>query len=113
MGQVIKLNTQKDSFNSQIAELVNLCNEDLGAINGVILQKLESNVPLIHEIASYLILSGGKRLRPLLTSCSYRLFGKKEKNRVNHIGLAAAVEFIHAATLLHDDVIDESKKKKR
>jgi len=112
MGQVIKLNTQKDSFNSQIAELVNLCNEDLGEINGVILKKLESNVPLIHEIASYLILSGGKRLRPLLTSCSYGLFNKKEKNGLNHIGLAAAVEFIHAATLLHDDVIDESKKRR-
>ena len=112
MGQVIKLNTQKNNFNTQIAELINLCSEDLGAINSVILQKLESNVPLIHEIASYLILSGGKRLRPLLTSCSYRLFEKNAKNGVNHIGLAAAVEFIHAATLLHDDVIDESKKRR-
>ena len=65
MGQVVKLNTQKDNFNIQIAELVNLCNEDLEAINSIILQKLESNVPLIHEITSYLILSGGKRLRPL------------------------------------------------
>ena len=112
MGQVIKLNTQKNNFNTQIAELINLCSEDLGAINSVILQKLESNVPLIHEIASYLILSGGKRLRPLLTSCSYRLFEKNAKNGVRHIGLAAAVEFIHAATLLHDDVIDESKKRR-
>ena len=74
MGQVIKFNTQKDNFNSQIAELVNLCSEDLEAINSIILQKLESNVPLIHEIASYLILSGGNRLRPLLTSCSYKIF---------------------------------------
>ena len=87
-------------------------NEDLEAINSIILQKLESNVPLIHEIASYLILSGGKRLRPLLTSCSLKSFEKNEKNEVNHIGLAAAVEFIHAATLLHDDVIDESKKRR-
>jgi len=112
MGQVIKFNTQKDNFNIQIAELVNLCSEDLGAINSMILQKLESNIPLIHEIASYLILSGGKRLRPLLTSCSYRLFERNAKNGIHHIGLAAAVEFIHAATLLHDDVIDESKKRR-
>ena len=82
MGQVIKLNTQKNNFNTQIAELINLCSEDLGAINSVILQKLESNVPLIHEIASYLILSGGKRLRPVLNSCSYRLFDKNTKKRL-------------------------------
>jgi len=112
MGQVIKLNTQKDNFNIQITELVNLCSKDLEAINSIILQKLESNVPLIQEIASYLILSGGKRLRPLLTSCTYRLFENNAKNEVNRIGLAAAVEFIHAATLLHDDVIDESKKRR-
>jgi len=112
MGQVINFNTQKNSFNNQISEIMHLCNEDLDAVNSVILQKLESNIPLIHEITSYLILSGGKRLRPLLTSCSYRLFEKNEKKDVNHIGLAAAVEFIHAATLLHDDVIDESKKRR-
>ena len=71
MGQVIKLNqTQKKDFNVQISNLVNLCHEDLEAINTLILEKLDSRIPLIHEISSYLILSGGKRLRPLLTSCS-------------------------------------------
>ena len=112
MGQVIKLYAKKNSFNNQVSELINLCQGDLETINSIIIEKLGSNIPLIHEIASYLILSGGKRLRPLLTSCSFRLFEKNTNENINHIGLAAAVEFIHAATLLHDDVIDESKKRR-
>lgn len=112
MGQVIKLYAKKNSFNNQVSELINLCQGDLETINSIIIEKLGSKVPLIHEIASYLILSGGKRLRPLLTSCSFRLFEKNTIENINHIGLAAAVEFIHAATLLHDDVIDESKKRR-
>ena len=112
MGQVIKLYAKKNSFNNQVSELMNICQGDLETINNIIIEKLGSKVPLIHEIASYLILSGGKRLRPLLTSCSFRLFEKNTNENINHIGLAAAVEFIHAATLLHDDVIDESKKRR-
>ena len=112
MGQVIKLYAKKNSFNNQVSELINLCQGDLETINSIIIEKLGSKVPLIHEISSYLILSGGKRLRPLLTSCSFRLFEKNTNENINHIGLAAAVEFIHAATLLHDDVIDESKKRR-
>jgi octaprenyl-diphosphate synthase len=112
MGQIIKLFAKKNSFNNQVSELINLCQGDLETINSIIIEKLGSKVPLIHEIASYLILSGGKRLRPLLTSCSFRLFEKNTNENINHIGLAAAVEFIHAATLLHDDVIDESKKRR-
>ena len=112
MGQIIKLYAKKNSFNNQVSELINLCQGDLETINSIIIEKLGSKVPLIHEIASYLILSGGKRLRPLLTSCSFRLFEKNTIENINHIGLAAAVEFIHAATLLHDDVIDESKKRR-
>ena len=112
MGQVIKLYAKKNSFNNQVSELINICQGDLETINSIIIEKLGSKVPLIHEIASYLILSGGKRLRPLLTSCSFRLFEKNTNENINHIGLAAAVEFIHAATLLHDDVIDESKKRR-
>jgi octaprenyl-diphosphate synthase len=112
MGQIIKLFAKKNSFNNQVSELINLCQGDLETINSIIIEKLGSNIPLIHEIASYLILSGGKRLRPLLTSCSFRLFEKNTIENINHIGLAAAVEFIHAVTLLHDDVIDESKKRR-
>ena len=112
MGQVIKLKKHGDDFNLEISKLTNLCQEDLKSINTLILEKLDSNVPLIHEIASYLIMSGGKRLRPLLTSCCFHLIVDKIKDEKNYIGLAAAVEFIHAATLLHDDVIDESKKRR-
>ena len=112
MGQVIKLYTKKNSFNNHVSELINICQGDVETINSIIIEKLGSNIPLIHEIVSYLILSGGKRLRPLLTSCSFRLFEKNTNENINHIGLAAAVEFIHAATLLHDDVIDESKKRR-
>ena len=112
MGQIIQLKTYNDTFNLQVSKLINLCQEDLESINTLILEKLDSKVPLIHEISSYLILSGGKRLRPLLTSCCYHLIEKQRNNKNNHIGLATAVEFIHAATLLHDDVIDESKKRR-
>ena len=112
MGQIIQLKTYNDTFNLQVSKLINLCQKDLEAINTLILEKLDSKVPLIHEISSYLILSGGKRLRPLLTSCCYRLIEKQKDNSKNHIGLATAVEFIHAATLLHDDVIDESKQRR-
>ena len=112
MGQVIQLKKPNNGFNNQILALTNLCQDDLKSINTLILEKLDSKVPLIHEIASYLVLSGGKRLRPLLTSCCHNLINNHNKEQNNHIGLAAAVEFIHAATLLHDDVIDESTKRR-
>ena len=112
MGQVIKLKNPNDYFNDEIQNLVLLCKNDLESTNTLILEKLDSNVPLIKEIASYLMLAGGKRLRPLLTSCSFHLVNNNILETKNHIGLAAAVEFIHAATLLHDDVIDESKKRR-
>ena len=112
MGQVIKLKVQKNIFTEAISQLIHLCQEDLELTNALILEKLDSNVPIIHKIASYLILSGGKRLRPLLTSCCYYLIEEKNKNNKNYIGLAAAIEFIHAATLLHDDVLDESKQRR-
>ena len=112
MGQVIKLKTTNNVFDEEVTKLVRLCHEDLESTNTLILEKLDSNVPLIHKIASYLILSGGKRLRPLLTSCSFNLINNAQEKGNKHIGLAAAVEFIHAATLLHDDVVDESKKRR-
>jgi len=112
MGEVIKLNNLNADFNSEITKLTSLCHDDLESTNTLIVEKLDSKVPLIKEIASYLILSGGKRLRPLLTACSFHLINEKKDKSKNHIGLAAAVEFIHAATLLHDDVIDESSKRR-
>jgi len=112
MGKIIQLKTTQDAFNHEVSVLNNLCHEDLESTNTLIIEKLDSKVPLIHEIASYLILSGGKRLRPLLTSCCFNLIEKQKNKSKSHIGLAAAVEFIHAATLLHDDVIDKSKQRR-
>ena len=101
-----------DDFNTEIRKMLLLCQEDIESTNTLILEKLDSNVPLVKEIASYLVLSGGKRLRPLLTSCSYHLLTNHLDKNKKHIGLAAAVEFIHAATLLHDDVVDLSKDRR-
>lgn len=75
------------------------------ATNQLIIDRMQSKVGLIPQLAGYLIASGGKRLRPLLTLASARLCGYEG---TRHHGLAACVEFIHTATLLHDDVVDES-----
>ena len=111
MGQVVQLNNSRKDFIFYVRQLQKLCEKDLSLINSIIIDKLDSNVPLIQEIASHLILSGGKRLRPLLTVCCFQMC-KDNNNEGEYIGLAAAVEFIHAATLLHDDVIDKSKKRR-
>ena len=113
MAQIIPIhNNKEENFNDCIKELSELCKEDLHSINTLILDKLESSVPLIHEIGKYLILSGGKRLRPLMTTSCYHILDNDPGDKLNHIGLAAAVEFIHAATLLHDDVVDLSKDRR-
>ena len=112
MAEIIPINHLKLNFNDAVKNLSDLCKGDLYSINTLILEKLDSSVPLIQEIGNYLILSGGKRLRPILTTSCFHLLGSKSKNNFNHIGLAAAVEFIHAATLLHDDVVDLSKDRR-
>ena len=108
MAEIIPIHQHKENFNEAVKNLSNLCKEDLHSINTLILEKLDSSVPLIQEIGRYLILSGGKRLRPLLTTSCFHILNNQSLKSMNHIGLAAAVEFIHAATLLHDDVIDNS-----
>tara|TARA_B100000963_G_C22508656_1_gene617236 strand:- start:26 stop:1063 length:1038 start_codon:yes stop_codon:yes gene_type:complete len=115
MTNVIPINKNQFTFEQLISDLTELCQQDLVSVNTIILDKLDSNVPLVQEVAKYLILSGGKRLRPLLTVSSFHMIKSEisqRDNLINHIGLAAAVEFIHAATLLHDDVIDESKQRR-
>ncbi len=78
---------------------------DLEQVNRLVLERLQSEVSLIPELARHLIAAGGKRVRPMLTLLTARLCGYVGNS---HIRLATAVEFIHTATLLHDDVIDES-----
>lgn len=86
--------------------LYSLISGDLKLVDALILERVKSEVPLIHDIARHIIASGGKRIRPALTLISSRLCGYKGER---HVGLAASIEFIHTATLLHDDVVDESK----
>ena len=77
----------------------------MNAVNAVILERMQSKIPLIPALAGHLIAGGGKRLRPMLTLAGAELVGY---NGARHHKLAAAVEFIHTATLLHDDVVDGS-----
>jgi octaprenyl-diphosphate synthase len=88
-----------------LARLSTLLAADMQAVNATIMRQMASDVPLIPQIAQYLIAAGGKRIRPLMTLAAARLGGY---GGAGHIGLATAVEFIHTATLLHDDVVDES-----
>nr|WP_246160131.1 polyprenyl synthetase family protein [Aureimonas fodinaquatilis] len=88
-----------------ITSIVDLTRADMDRVNALILSMAGSNVELIPEIADHLISSGGKRLRPMLTLASAQAFGYTGEG---HIKLAASVEFLHTATLLHDDVVDES-----
>lgn len=79
--------------------------DDFDAVNQCILTNLDSNVPLVHEVGKYIVESGGKRLRPLMALLSARALGYKGEH---HVDVAAIVELLHTATLLHDDVVDES-----
>ena len=85
--------------------MVQLTAAAMNAVNAVILDRMQSDVPLIPELAGHLIAGGGKRMRPMLTLASAALL---DYPGARHHKLAAAVEFIHTATLLHDDVVDGS-----
>ncbi|RZM35532.1 MAG: polyprenyl synthetase family protein [Sphingomonas sp.] len=91
--------------NPSLDPMVKLVAGDMNAVNAVILGRMQSDIPLIPELAGHLIAGGGKRMRPMLTLASARLIGYTGSR---HHRLAAAVEFIHTATLLHDDVVDGS-----
>lgn len=92
-----------------IDPLVDLVAGDMGRVNSTILARTGSEVAMIPEVAKHLIDSGGKRLRPILTLALAQLTGYRGDG---HIKLAAAVEFMHTATLLHDDVVDESEMRR-
>ena len=92
-----------------LEDLSLLLKSDMDAVNALIYKRMESEVPLIPQLAGYLIASGGKRMRPLLTLAATRLFSS-DSDRC--YALAASVEFIHTATLLHDDVVDESEQRR-
>lgn len=97
-------------MNNLFQELKSLLCSDLDLTNQVIIDSVASREELVEQVSSYLIESGGKRLRPILTLLTSKICGYE--NEQKHIFLAAAVELIHAATLLHDDVIDESNTRR-
>ncbi len=94
-----------------LTALALLVADDLGACNRVIVANMQSQVELIPQLAAHLVAAGGKRLRPILTLSCSRLCGYAPEpgGRARSVDLAACVEFIHTATLLHDDVVDESR----
>ena len=104
MGSVIPL---KKEIDNSYVELKNLVGNKLYNVNQQIKYSLASEINLIHKMTSYHLKSGGKRIRPLLTLAAAKLCGYEEGNR--DVNLAACVELIHNATLLHDDVIDKSE----
>jgi octaprenyl-diphosphate synthase len=103
VGVVIPL--EEKSADRLIEPLTTLVASDMERVNQTILARTGSDVTMIPEVANHLISSGGKRLRPILTLATAGLCGYSGDG---HVKLAAAVEFMHTATLLHDDVVDES-----
>ena len=105
MGIVVNLNKKRTNKLS-LDSLTELVESDLSEVNDVIVERMSSPVNLISQLANHIISAGGKRLRPMLTLNAAKLCNYNQDKR--HIRLAACVEFIHTATLLHDDVVDDS-----
>lgn len=100
---------EQQNFNNPLEELSTVLDADMRAVNAMIINRMDSPVKLIPQLATYLIAAGGKRVRPLLTLASTAMY-QGDMARAHR--LAAAVEFIHTATLLHDDVVDESEERR-
>ncbi len=106
VGVVVSLEESKRKGAASIAPLVDVTRDSMERVNELILDRAGSDVGMIPEVARHLIDSGGKRLRPMLTIASAAMCGYRGNA---HVKLAASVEFMHTATLLHDDVVDESE----
>ncbi len=106
MAVIVPFESRSDA---SIDALVSLVAADMERVNATILSRTGSEVTMIPEVANHLISSGGKRLRPMLTLAMAHLSGYAGDG---HIKLAASVEFMHTATLLHDDVVDESEMRR-
>ncbi len=105
MSNVVRLDSGPPPPVPTLDRLSALTAADMERVNHAILDRMQSSVLLIPQLAGHIIAAGGKRLRPMLTLATSGLCGY---DGARHIGLAACVEFIHTATLLHDDVVDES-----
>ncbi|MCC8429651.1 polyprenyl synthetase family protein [Reyranella aquatilis] len=105
MATVVSLEGKRKS--PSLEPLLRLCADDMSRVDREIVVRMRSPVALIPELANHLVGAGGKRMRPLLTVAAARLCGYGDDSD-RHIKLATCVEFIHSATLLHDDVVDVS-----
>ena len=105
MALVLSARDETPRPQSALDRLTTLVRADLDRVNALILERMQSSVGLIPQLAGHIVAAGGKRLRPMLTLASARMCGYRG---ARHVALAAAVEFIHTATLLHDDVVDAS-----
>lgn len=108
MEAVVSVENRRDPA-AALKPLADLVHADMQQVNAIILDKARSDVEMIPELARHLIDSGGKRLRPMLTIACAKLCGYDGEG---HVKLAASVEFMHTATLLHDDVVDESNMRR-
>jgi len=102
---IVDLEEERERKGASLDQLAALVGNDLTLVNRAIVDRMHSPVALIPELAGHIIAAGGKRLRPMLTLAAARLCGYTGQRQIR---LAACVEFIHTATLLHDDVVDES-----
>lgn len=105
MAVVVSLDEKRKARPPGLDGLLQLCGGDLERVNHAIVERMHSSVELIPQLAGHLVDAGGKRLRPLLTLAAARLCNYRGDK---HVLLASCVEFIHTATLLHDDVVDSS-----
>ena len=90
-------------------DVVSLARDDMAAVDRLISVSLQSDVALVSQVSEYIVMSGGKRLRPMIVLLAARAFGYEGEQ---HVRAAAIIEFIHTATLLHDDVVDSSSRRR-
>ena len=100
---------EKPFENGTFDALSNLAREDMEAVDRLIASSLESDVALVSQVSRYIVASGGKRLRPMIVLLAARAFGYDGEH---HVRAATIIEFIHTATLLHDDVVDSSSRRR-
>ena len=91
------------------SDVINLASSEMQAVDALIRDSLKSDVLLVSQVSEYIVTSGGKRLRPLIVLLAARALGYTGGH---HVNAAAIVEFIHTATLLHDDVVDSSNRRR-
>ena len=97
------------TFNNYITKAKILLNKEMQEVNSMIVEKMQNDVALIPPIAQNIINSGGKRIRPILTLLTANMLGYAG---TKHLLIASCIEFIHTATLLHDDVVDENNERR-